>query len=77
MDNFVAAGLTDTFRKFYPDEVKYSWWSARGGAREKNIGWRLDYFLVGQGILSRVVDASITTEMMGSDHCPVGIELQA
>lgn len=75
MDNFVAAGFKDSFREFYPDEVKYSWWSYRGGAREKNIGWRLDYFLVSESLMSSVKDSFILNEITGSDHCPVGIDL--
>jgi exodeoxyribonuclease-3 len=57
------------------EEVKYSWWSYRAGARGKNIGWRIDYFLVSESFLPRVKSASIYNEIMGSDHCPVGIEL--
>lgn len=75
MDNFVGAGFKDSFREFYPDEVKYSWWSYRGGAREKNIGWRLDYFLVSESLMSSVKDSFILNEITGSDHCPVGIDL--
>lgn len=72
---FTDHGLVDTFRHFYPDEVKYSWWSYRAGAREKNVGWRIDYFLVSEGFLPKVKDAFILNEFMGSDHCPLGIEL--
>jgi exodeoxyribonuclease-3 len=72
---FMDRGFVDTFRNKYPDEVKYSWWSYRAGAREKNVGWRIDYFLVSEGFLPKVKDAFILNEFMGSDHCPLGIEL--
>lgn len=75
MDRFQEAGLVDSFRKLHPEEVKYSWWSYRGGAREKNIGWRLDYFLVSEKLWDRVNEAFILNEMEGSDHCPVGLVL--
>jgi exodeoxyribonuclease-3 len=73
MDNFNNNGLIDTFRFVNGDEVKYSWWSYRAGARQKNIGWRIDYFLVSESIQSRIKDAFILNEVHGSDHCPVGI----
>lgn len=75
MDHFTEAGFIDSFRHLHPDEVKYSWWSARGGAREKNIGWRLDYFLVSASIMDQVKQADIWTPVMGSDHCPVILEI--
>ncbi len=75
MDALIDSGFVDTFRRLNPDEVKYSWWSFRGGARAKNIGWRIDYFVVSENLISRVSDAFIWNEMEGSDHCPVGIEL--
>ena len=75
MDNYVDAGLVDTFRSFYPEEVKYSWWSYRANARENNVGWRLDYFLVSENLMPVVKDAFILNEVHGSDHCPVGITL--
>lgn len=75
MDNFVTAGLADSFRYKHGEQVKYSWWSYRGGAREKNIGWRIDYFLVSESFLPKVTDATIHNEIHGSDHCPVGLEL--
>ena len=66
------AGFIDTFRYFYPDqEGIYSWWSYRFSARAKNAGWRIDYFCVSESLKDRLVDASIHTEVMGSDHCPV------
>jgi exodeoxyribonuclease-3 len=68
--------LTDTFRHIYPDAIeRYSWWSYRIGARSKNVGWRIDYFLASESILPFVKDAFINDEITGSDHCPVGIEL--
>ncbi len=75
MDNYHAAGIIDSFRARNGDEVKYSWWSYRGGAREKNIGWRIDYFLVSESFLDRVKSSTIHNEIHGSDHCPVGLEL--
>jgi exodeoxyribonuclease-3 len=60
----------------HPDEVQYSWWSYRFRAREKNIGWRIDYFLVSNRLMKRVADASIHSDITGSDHCPVSIILK-
>jgi exodeoxyribonuclease-3 len=76
LDEFFAAGLVDTFRHVRPAEVKYSWWSQVTFARERNIGWRLDYFLVSSNLLPHVVDADIHPEVLGSDHCPVSLTLQ-
>ena len=76
MTNYMNSGFTDTFRHFYPQEIKYSWWSYRFSARLKNIGWRLDYFLASKEALNMVNDAFILNDVMGSDHCPVGIELK-
>lgn len=71
------SGFLDTFRYFYPDmEGIYSWWSYRFSARAKNAGWRIDYFLVSDGLKDRLEDAVIYTEVMGSDHCPVGLILK-
>lgn len=75
MDSYVNAELIDTFRFKHPDTVKYSWWSYRAGARAKNVGWRIDYFLSSKSLEERIVDADIYTEVMGSDHCPVMLEL--
>lgn len=76
MDRLTQSGLVDSFRYFYPEKSgAYSWWSYRAGARTKNVGWRIDYFLVSQGFLPQVKSASILPEIMGSDHCPVAIEL--
>lgn len=75
MDNYTGSGLLDTFRLKHEEEVKYSWWSYRGGARERNVGWRIDYFLVSESLSERVGDAYIMNDVFGSDHCPVGIDL--
>jgi len=76
MDAFTQNGFVDTFRHFHGDQVKYTWWSYRGGAREKNVGWRIDYFLVSESFIPKLEDAFILNEVMGSDHCPVGITLK-
>ena len=72
----LAAGFTDTFRALYPDKIEYSWWSYMMKAREKNVGWRIDYFVVSDRIFPNVKDSFILGEIMGSDHCPVGIEIE-
>lgn len=71
----LESGFTDTFRALYPDTVTYSWWSYMMKAREKNVGWRIDYFVVSNRLFDKVKDSFILTHVMGSDHCPVGIEL--
>jgi len=71
----LASGFSDTFRSLYPDKVEYSWWSYMFQARHKNVGWRIDYFVVSNRILDNVKEAKIHTEIMGSDHCPVSIEI--
>ena len=76
MDNYLNAGLVDTFRELYPDTVKYSWWSYRMNARARNIGWRIDYVLLSKTLAPQLREAFILNEVQGSDHCPVGIELQ-
>jgi exodeoxyribonuclease-3 len=73
MDQYAANGFIDTFRSLNGDEVKYSWWSYRAGARQKNVGWRIDYFLVSEKFLPKVKEAFILNDILGSDHCPVGI----
>lgn len=73
---WLDSGFTDTFRFLYPEQVTYSWWSYRFRAREKNTGWRIDYFVVSSRINDQIADAKIHTEIMGSDHCPVELELQ-
>jgi exodeoxyribonuclease III len=77
MDRFTSEGFVDTFRHFHPNETdKYSWWSYRAGARGKNVGWRIDYFLVSEAFIPAVKSAEILNEILGSDHCPVEIELE-
>lgn len=71
----LSRGFIDTFRYLHPDEVKYSWWSYRFKAREKNIGWRIDYFVVSDDLKDRLKSAEIHNEVFGSDHCPVSIEI--
>ena len=74
MTQLLKAGFTDSFRYLYPEkEGAYSWWSYMGRAREKNVGWRIDYFIVSNAIQNQIKEASIYPEILGSDHCPVGI----
>ncbi len=73
MTELLAAGFADTYRRLYPSEVKYTWWSYMRQAREKNIGWRLDYFIVNEAFMPSVRDAVIYTDVIGSDHCPIAI----
>ncbi|MBX7233684.1 MAG: exodeoxyribonuclease III [Caldilineales bacterium] len=78
MDRLVAQGWVDAFRHFYPDlREQYTWWSTPTAARERNVGWRIDYFFAAAEVMPRVRDAFILPEVMGSDHCPVGIRLAA
>ena len=72
---FIDAGLVDTFRHFHPDTVAYSWWSFRAGARARNVGWRIDYVLTSKALVGKVKQAFILPDITGSDHCPVGIEI--
>ena len=76
MTQLLSNGFIDTFRTLYPEQVTYSWWSYRFRAREKNTGWRIDYFLISERLKDRLEDAKIHTEVMGSDHCPVEIILK-
>ena len=75
MTELLASGFRDSWRELHPDEVKYSWWSYRMAARERNVGWRIDYFLVSDGLFSRVISADIHNSVFGSDHCPVELVL--
>ncbi len=75
MDAFEQAGLLDTFRVLHPEGVKYSWWSYRAGARQNNIGWRIDYFLASKALMPAISSAEILNDVMGSDHCPVKVTL--
>ena len=76
MTQLLSNGFIDTFRTLYPEQVTYPWWSYRFRAREKNTGWRIDYFLISERLKDRLEDAKIHTEIMGSDHCPVEITLK-
>ena len=76
MDALLSSGFADTFRRLHPEEVKYSWWSYRFHARENNAGWRIDYFLVSERILSKVNASEIHNEIYGSDHCPVLLDIE-
>lgn len=70
------AGFTDSYRYLYPEKIEYSWWSYMFHAREKNVGWRIDYFVVSDRLASKLKESTIYTDIMGSDHCPVGIEIE-
>ena len=76
MTELLAAGFADSFRRLHPDEVKYSWWSYRFKAREKNAGWRIDYFIVSERIADKITAAEIHNEIFGSDHCPVELVIE-
>ena len=77
MTELLNAGFIDTFRLLYPDkENAYSWWSYMGHAREKNVGWRIDYFIISKDIKNNIENATIYPEIMGSDHCPVGLDIK-
>ena len=76
MTELLNNGFIDSFRTLYPEQVTYSWWSYRFRAREKNTGWRIDYFLISERLRDRLIDAKIHTETMGSDHCPIEIDLK-
>lgn len=76
MTELLETGFIDTFRYFYPEVVKYTWWSYLGHAREKNIGWRLDYFLVNKEFIKKVKDSKILDTVEGSDHCPICLEIE-
>lgn len=76
MTQLLAAGFSDTFRTLYPDKTgAYSWWSYRFNARANNAGWRIDYFIVSNRLMDKVRDSVIYTDIFGSDHCPVGLEV--
>jgi exodeoxyribonuclease-3 len=74
--NLLASGFTDTFRYKYPEEVKYSWWSYRFQARQKNVGWRIDYFVISDRLRERLDDAKIHSDILGSDHCPIELTIR-
>lgn len=70
------SGFIDTYRYFYPEKIEYSWWSYRFKARERNAGWRIDYFCVSESLKEKLMDAKIHTEIMGSDHCPIELDIR-
>ncbi len=76
MTELLNAGFVDTFRRLYPEKTEYSWWSYRFNARMKNIGWRIDYFIVSERFMGNVADSKILMDVMGSDHCPVVLEMK-
>ena len=76
MDNIIASGFVDSFREARAEEIKYSWWSYRAGARARNIGWRIDYFLCSPSLTGKIAGADILNDVMGSDHCPVQLDLK-
>lgn len=76
MTELLNAGFIDSYRYLYPEKIEYSWWSYMGHAREKNVGWRIDYFIVSNDFKENIKDATIYTEILGSDHCPVGLEIK-
>ena len=69
----LESGFIDTYRKLYPERVQYTWWSYKTRARERNVGWRIDYFVVSQRLMPRVSDSIIYDDVLGSDHCPIGL----
>lgn len=77
MDKFIDNGYTDTFRIFNPEKIEYSWWSYKFKARERNAGWRIDYHFISNNMLNDIKDAKILNGVMGSDHCPVMIEINS
>ncbi len=76
MTNFLNNGFIDTFRYFYPDKIKYSWWSFRGGARQRNVGWRIDYFCCSKKFIKKVKNSEILDKILGSDHAPIKLILK-
>ena len=75
MTQLLDAGFVDTWRSLHPGEAKYSWWSYRMNARERNVGWRIDYFLVSESLRGNILDTDILNDIFGSDHCPVSLDL--
>lgn len=76
IDKYLAHGFVDAYRALYPDRVEYTWWTYRMNARARNVGWRLDYYLVSKGLMPKVKDVIIHSEIMGSDHCPVSLLIE-
>ncbi|WP_222983388.1 exodeoxyribonuclease III [Flagellimonas meishanensis] len=75
MDNFVGSGLVDVFRELHPEKVAYTYWSYRFKSRERNVGWRIDYFLVSRRLLEKIKSIQIFSEIHGSDHCPIALDI--
>ena len=73
-DTIIGAGFVDTFREFKQGKGHYSWWSYRAGARARNVGWRIDYFMISEALRERLIGAEILPDVLGSDHCPVTME---
>ena len=76
IDRYLEHNLADAYRTLYPDRVEYTWWDYRTNARPRNVGWRLDYFLVSSQLMERVTDVEIHDDILGSDHCPVSLILR-
>ena len=76
MTELLNSGFIDSYRYLYPEKMEYSWWSYMGHAREKNVGWRIDYFIVSNDIKEKIKNATIYTKILGSDHCPIGLEIE-
>ncbi|MDO4870755.1 MAG: exodeoxyribonuclease III [Candidatus Saccharibacteria bacterium] len=76
MTNYLKSGFIDTWRTLHPNEQKFSWWSYRGGARTKNVGWRIDYFLASKRLQKQIKSADVHNDVIGSDHCPISIEIE-
>lgn len=77
LNNLISTGYFDSFRHFYPEEIKYSWWNYKFNARSRNVGWRIDYFMVSEQLKEQVTGADIYNDVLGSDHCPVALKLEA
>ena len=76
ISNILDKGFVDAYRMKYPEKVEYTFWSVRFGARAKNVGWRIDYFLVDESLSDKIANSQIHTDIMGSDHCPLSLELK-
>ena len=76
MDQYIKSGWIDTFRHFHSEPERYTWWTYRFGARQRNVGWRIDYFFVNESFISNIEDADIHDDVIGSDHCPVSITVR-
>ena len=76
IDKFISYGFVDSFRLLYPDKIQYSWWTYRFNARARNIGWRIDYFFVNKDLIKNIKDGFIEDQILGSDHCPIGLDIK-